>query len=33
MWMGYEIIGESQVPDDGDVEGFTQMAVVYKAMH
>lgn len=29
--MGYEVIGEMQVPDDGEVQGFSQRVAVYKA--
>ncbi|UPK93728.1 hypothetical protein LCI18_004663 [Fusarium solani-melongenae] len=31
LWMGYQVVGEMEVPDDGDVEGFRQRVVVYKA--
>ena len=29
--LGYQIIGEINVPDDGEVEGFSQRVVVYQA--
>ena len=29
--LGYKAIGEIHVPDDGEVEGFSQRVVVYKA--
>jgi hypothetical protein len=29
--LGYEIIGEMTVPADGEVKGFTQRVVLYKA--
>lgn len=29
--LGYEVIGEMTVPDDGEVKGFTQRVVLYRA--
>lgn len=29
--LGYRIIGEMTIPDDGDVKGFTQRVVLYTA--
>ncbi|KAL2680347.1 hypothetical protein Neosp_007944 [[Neocosmospora] mangrovei] len=31
LYMGYKVVGEMEVPDDGDVEGFTQRVVVYES--
>ena len=30
---GYNVVGEIHVPDDSDVEGFSQRVVIYKAKH
>lgn len=29
--IGYEVIGENQIPDDGQVKGFSQRVLVYRA--
>lgn len=29
--MGYEIIGEITIPGDGEVDGFSQRVLVYRA--
>ena len=29
--LGYEVIGEMHIPNDGEVDGFSQRVVVYKA--
>ena len=29
--LGYEVIGEIHMPDDGEVEGFSQRVLVYRA--
>lgn len=29
--LGYKVIGEMQVPDDGEVKGFAQRVVLYSA--
>jgi hypothetical protein len=29
--LGFEVIGEMHVPDEGDTQGFTQRVAVYKA--
>ena len=29
--LGYEVIGEIHIPNDGEVHGFSQRVVVYKA--
>ena len=31
--LGYKIIGEIHFPDDGEVPGFSQRVVLYKAKH
>lgn len=28
---GYEVVGEIRIPNDGEVDGFSQRVVVYKA--
>ena len=29
--LGYELIGEIHMPDDGEVEGFSHRVLVYRA--
>lgn len=29
--LGYEVIGEIHIPNDGEVDGFSQRVIVYKA--
>ena len=29
--MGYEVVGEIHIPDDGDVKGFSQRVMIYRA--
>ena len=29
--LGYQVIGEIHIPNDGEVDGFSQRVVVYKA--
>ena len=31
--LGYEVIGEMTVPDDGEVKGFSQRVVLYSSKH
>ncbi|GAW24786.1 hypothetical protein ANO14919_143800 [Xylariales sp. No.14919] len=31
LGLGYKVIGEMQVPDDGGAQGFTQRVAVYSA--
>lgn len=29
--LGYEVVGEMHIPNDGEIDGFSQRVVVYKA--